>query len=190
MMRQRNQARLKAAKYGCQILACILCLLGIICITLSGLPSQDLFLAGCILMLLYGIMRIVGFFSHDLYCLAFQHGLASGVLMIVLSVIGLCVQQTAATQFPFGIGLLILLDGLLTLQTVKDAREFGIKIWQPMLVLALATSLLGFIMVMFWLCGQSLGRTLIGFGLIADSVMNLCVVQTTVSRLSARKHEI
>ena len=40
-----------------------------------------------IILILFGIVRLIGFFSKDLYRLAFQYDLAFGILMVTLGII-------------------------------------------------------------------------------------------------------
>ena len=42
-----------------------------------------------IILIAYGIVKIIGYCSEDLYNLAFQHDLACGVFLIVVGVITL-----------------------------------------------------------------------------------------------------
>ena len=39
-----------------------------------------------IILILFGIVRLIGFFSKDLYRLAFQYDLAFGILMVIMLV--------------------------------------------------------------------------------------------------------
>lgn len=78
------------------------CIAGLI---ICSLFLSDLFAVGMILII-YGIVKVIGYFSDDLYCLAFQYDLACGLFLIAMG--------------------MILLDALLKIQISKDARKFGL----------------------------------------------------------------
>ena len=64
--------------------------------------------------------KIIGYCSEDLYNLAFQHDLACGVFLIVVGVITLGCNLRIQSYLTPALGLLILLDAVLKLQTVKN----------------------------------------------------------------------
>ncbi|MFQ9732082.1 MAG: hypothetical protein ACLT8X_11075 [Mediterraneibacter faecis] len=41
----------------------------------------------------YGIIKMIGYFSKDLYCLAFQYDLACGIFLIILGVVALSIRN-------------------------------------------------------------------------------------------------
>ena len=58
----------------------------------------------------YGIIKIIGYFSKDLYCLAFQYDFACGVFLIVLGMIVLCIKNYKDGYLLAGLGIFILLE--------------------------------------------------------------------------------
>ena len=74
-----------------------------------------------------GIIKIIGYFSKDLYRLAFQYDLAFGILRIILGII-FCTHTAGVVNLFFtAMGILVLVDGLFRIQLAVDAREFGIS---------------------------------------------------------------
>jgi len=74
-MRMRSTAPMRTAKIGYIAVSALLCILGIMLIVI---PSFSINLLGniCgILMLLFGAVKLTGYFSKDLYRLAFQYDL-------------------------------------------------------------------------------------------------------------------
>ena len=61
-----------------------------------------------IMLIVYGLIKILGYFSRDIYCLAFQFDLAFGVLLAAVGII-IIVRRNVVVNLIFGIfGLLIL----------------------------------------------------------------------------------
>ena len=83
----RSVKALRTAKIGYIIISAILCALGIL---LIAKPDMSLSLIGVIVgivLIVFGVIKLIGYFSKDLYRLAFQFDLAFGILLIALSVV-------------------------------------------------------------------------------------------------------
>ena len=83
-MSPRSVAPMRAAKIGYIIISVALCVLGIVLIAVPGFSAKALGIICGILLILFGAVRIAGYFSRDLYRLAFQYDLPLGFLLIAL----------------------------------------------------------------------------------------------------------
>lgn len=82
----RSVAPMRIAKWGYILVSAFMCLLGA---ALIFRPEFSENLLGSIfgrLLILFGGVRLVGYFSKDLYRLAFQYDLAFGILGIVIGI--------------------------------------------------------------------------------------------------------
>ena len=73
-MRRNNI--LRAAKIGYILISIALCVLGVIVIAVPDYSAVLLCRIGGIIMVLFGGVKNLGYYSKDLYRLAFQHDLA------------------------------------------------------------------------------------------------------------------
>ena len=94
-------------------------------------------------LILTGAVRTLGYFSNDLYRLAFQYDLAIGGLSTILGVLIFMYPDNVPELLPYVLGTYIILDGLFKLQTAFDAKQFGMKKWIGLLVSAAAVSVCG-----------------------------------------------
>ena len=82
-----SSGTLKIARNGYIVIADVFCALGIF---LMAVPDKAVIiicvLAG-ILFIADGIIKIIGYFSRDFYCLAFQFDLGFGILMIAVGIL-------------------------------------------------------------------------------------------------------
>ena len=85
-------------------------------------------IVGGTILIAYGIIKVIGYFSNDLYCLAFQYDLGCGLFLAVVGVIVLVRNLHIQEYLMPGLGLLILMDSLMKVQTAKEARLFEIKL--------------------------------------------------------------
>ena len=78
---------MKTAKFGCAASSVLFCIFGILLMIFPGISISLIgTLVGCS-MIVFGIFKIIGYFSKDLFRLAFQYDLAFGILLAVLGVI-------------------------------------------------------------------------------------------------------
>lgn len=76
--------KLKAVKYTYSVFACALIAFGLTVLCRAGVPEHAFMLAGGVLMIGFGIVRILGYFSKDILQLAFQFDLILGIASAVL----------------------------------------------------------------------------------------------------------
>ena len=131
------------------------------------------------IMLAYGLVRIIGYFSKDFYCLAFQYDLALGILLMALGVITI-VQRHQTESLYLTFGLLVLIDGLLRIQLARDGKGFGLETWKIILVLAIAASFFGCLMIISLGFSENVRHILFIAALVIDGIMNHFIMVTAV----------
>ena len=90
---------------------------------------------------LLGVARALGYFSNDLYRLAFQYDLALGSLALILGVLFIISPDHVQIALPYMIGVYVLIDALFKIQTAVDARAFGMKHWWGLMLTAVLIAL-------------------------------------------------
>ena len=75
----------------------------------------------------HGIMRLVGYFSGDLYRIAFQFDLALGIASILLGIVIVCNATAFISLVHILIGIFTLVTGTLQVQSSVDAKRFGVS---------------------------------------------------------------
>ncbi len=166
--------QVKIARDGYILLSVIFYIAGIACILLPDAPARAAAVIGGWILILYGIIKIIGYFSRDLYCLAFQYDLACGALLILLGILVLAFHGLFQGYLLAGMGALMLLDSLLCIQTSLDARRFGIRTWWVILLASVLTAVLGSVLIVTG------SQTLAGCALLAEGFMRQYIVQCTV----------
>lgn len=99
-----------------------------------GTAISRYLIGSCFIVL--GIARVLGYFSNDLYRLAFQYDLALGGFCAVFGVLCIISPDNIQQVLPYTIGVYVLIDSLLKLQTAFDAKAFGMKHWFGLLISA------------------------------------------------------
>ena len=134
-----------------------------------------------ITLLAYGTIKIIGYFSEDLFCLAFRYDLAFGLLLLALGVVVLMKQTAMMGHLMPGLGWATLLDGFFKIQMSEEAKKFGLKHWSVLTAAAILTSLMGGFLIVD-LFGPEIQRLLIALALLAEGAMNRCAVKLTVKK--------
>lgn len=86
-MKMRSVTPMRIAKTGYIIMSAVFSSAGILFIACPELSLRILGRALGIAMILFGCIRLVGYFSRDLFRLAFQYDLEFGILLIALGAI-------------------------------------------------------------------------------------------------------
>ena len=175
-----SSGTLKIARNGYIVMAVIFCALGIFLMAdPEGAMKIICVLAG-ILFIADGIIKIIGYFSRDFYCLAFQFDLGFGILMIAMGVL-ILVRRESLLRLIFVIfGLLILADALLRIQMSVEAKKFGLNLWWGILIIAVVTGVFGMLLLIDPAGGAKLTVIFTGIAFLLEGILKLCVVIYTV----------
>ena len=182
--------RIKAAKTGYIIISILLCVLGIVLIAVPDFSVTLLCVLGGGIMMLFGLVKIIGYCSKDLYRLAFQFDLAFGILFVVLGFILIIRTDAMVNLICIVMGICVLADALLKIQISIDSRAFGIKKWWLILAMAILTGVAGFLLI--FRPSESIQIILILFGivLITEGVLNLTTILTAVKIIRHQMPEV
>ena len=171
----RSTKMIRAAKIGYIILSAIFCGLGIL---LMADPGMSVALIGDIVgivLVAFGIIKLVGYFSKDLYRLAFQFDLAFGILLIAMGLVLLIKPESAMNILCIILGIEIIADGLFKIQTSLDARRFGLNTWWLILSLAIIAGAIGAVLIFYPSESVRALTWVLGLSLLVEGVLNLCV---------------
>ena len=153
--------RIKAAKIGYIMISILLCVLGIVLIAVPDFSVTLLCRLGGGIMVLFGLVKIVGYCSKDL-------------VNLICIVMGICV----------------LADALLKIQISIDSKAFGIQKWWLILAVAILTGAAGFLLVLRPSESAQVVMILLGVTLITEGVLNLITILTAVKIIRHQLPEV
>ena len=133
-----------------------------------------------IILIVYGIIKIIGYLSDDLYCLAFQYDLGCGLFLIVTGILVLACNLHIWQYLSRGLGFLILLDSLMKMQMSKDAREFGLQSWKLILIFSAIAGLFGILIVVRPFRNDVMLHMMTSCGLLMEGALNHLVAKDAV----------
>ena len=179
-MKMRSVAPMKIAKIGYIVMSVLFCAAGVLFIAMPEMSTEIIGVCIGIAMILFGIVKLIGYFSKDLFRLAFQFDLEFGILMIILGVIVLINPENLMVFICIALGISILLDGLFKIRIAMDSRQFGIKSWWLILSLAIVTGVIGVFLIVESVIGSQILSVLLGLTLLSEGILNLYTVISTV----------
>lgn len=141
-----------------------------------------------VMSLILGAAKILGYFSNDVYRLAFQFDLAIGALYIVLGVMSFFLYENILITISVAAGVFVIVDALLRLQTAIDLKRFGMKGWQAMIIAGTFVALTG-ICIIVAANRNFMVNVVLGAAFIADGMLDVWTTVHTV-KVRARKKNL
>ena len=170
---------IKNAKTAYIAVSVVMIILGLLLVLFPALSALTLcYIVGAVVTI-FGAVKLLSYFSRDLFRLAFQFDFALGAGILIL-----LHPTNVVNVMPVIIGVFVLLDGSFKIQTARDAKIFGLHGWWGILVLAILTCLGGLFLIINPFSGAVALMILLGATLIMDGIQNLCVVAYTVKASS------
>ena len=90
--------KLRLARDGYILMSIAFYVAGLTYMFLPEISPLTICITSGIVLIVYGIIKVIGYCSNDLYCLAFQYDLACGLFLMVLGVIMLSCNQRIITH--------------------------------------------------------------------------------------------
>lgn len=181
---------IKTAKIGYIVMSSLTIILGMVFMIFPKFAMRFIGIMLGIALIIFGIVRIIGYFSKDLFRLAFQYDFAFGVLLIILGATMILKFNYLFNFLCVLLGVCTLTDGLFKIQIAIDSQKFGIKQWWLTLTVALMTVGIGLVLLF---CPESGAKTitiLIGLALLLEGILNLSVVITSVKIVRNQKPDV
>ncbi len=180
----------KAAKWGYIISSLIFCVAGSLLIIFPGISATVFCYVAGGLLIACGIIKIIGYFSKDLYRLAFQFDLAFGILSTIVGLVMIFFPTGVISILHFVVGILVLTDSLFKIQTSIDAKRFGLTQWWLIAIVAILAGAFGLFLMINPFSGAVLMMILIGIALLMEGILNLCVAVYAIKVMKAEKPNI
>ena len=184
---KQNNAVVRSAKIINLISASLMIVAGVLLMTINSMEeivAQRIMLG--ILFALTGGAKIFGFYSNDLYRLAFQYDFAFGIFCEILALLLIFSPEQNYGVLHLLVVVYVLFDALLKVQMSLDARHFGMKCWGVILGTALGLVAAGAFAAVALQADLLRALFPVGLALAMDGMENCWVTAYTV-RIRAKK---
>lgn len=123
--------------------------------------------------LVHGIMRVVGYFTGDLYRNMFRFDLALGIASILLGLVIVCNATGFISLIHIMIGIFILVTGTMQIQSAVDAKRYALPKWGLLLFGAIVTMAIGVLLILWPFEGTLTIICVFGVALIVEGIENM-----------------
>ena len=186
----RSVTPMRVAKIGYIIMSVLLCVFGVLLIADPDISLSVIGIVCGALFIVFGLVRLVGYFSKDLYRLAFQYDLAFGLLMIALGIIMLLSPESLMNFICIALGLSIFADGLFKVQIAIDSKRFGLSTWWLIMALAVITVVVGIVLVARPSDSSRVLIVLMGVSMLCEGLLDLGTVITAVKIIKHQQPDV
>lgn len=183
----RSVMPIAAAKAINLLVAFCLCVFGLLVIFIPDMSGYSIWLATGIFMIAFGVVKLLGYFSKDLYRLAFQYDLQLGFIFLVLGIVILASASRAINYICIVFGISIFIDSIFKIKISVDAKKFGIKAWFIILIFAVTACIFGIILLFRPSDNERVWSVLFGCAFCVDGVLNLIEKLSTVKIIKHQK---
>ena len=166
---------IRFAKTGYLILSALFCAMGIVLLSWPSISIQVISRVAGAMLVSMGIVKLIGYFSKDLYRLAFQHDPALGLLAIALGLVLLLRYNIVVNALCLILGVEMITEGLFKVQTALDARRFGLNTWWLIFALAVIVGAVGVCLIVCPFEGARTLARLAGASLLIQGALGLSV---------------
>ena len=98
--------------------------------------------------IIIGATGIYGYFSNDMYRLAFQLDFALGIFNVIFGILLIINPVQLSVLLPTAVSILTILDGTNKSQMALEGKNFGISKWYWVLISAILEILVGVVLIM------------------------------------------
>ena len=162
-------------KRGTLVTSIVCVVLGLVLLLVPGLA---LHLVGKLLgalVFIYGIMNVISYFRSDGIHPVFRFGLVYGVVFALIGALLFNRSGAVASIVPLVFGIVLLVNGVSSLQSALDLKRMRYGRWWLSLGTALVTLILGLILVFNPFGTAALLVRIIGAVLVYQGISNLLV---------------
>ena len=138
--------------------------------------------------IIIGVTGIYGYFSNDMYRLAFQLDFALGIFNVIFGILLIINPVQLAVLLPTAISILTLLDGGNKSQMALEGKNFGISKWYLVLLSAILEIAAGIVLIL-WAYHELDVRAWMGIAMGLVGVTNFWTTMYTV-RVRNTTHRI
>ncbi len=179
-MKRRSVTPMRIAKSGYIVTSIAFLVIGILLISSPHISTIVIGRMMGIAMIIFGAVKLVGYFSKDLFRLAFQFDLEFGILLMVVGLIALIHPVNIINFLCIALGVSMFADAMFKIRISADSRKFGIGSWWLILMMAIVTGLAGLLLIIRPSEGAEVLTVLLGISVLSEGILNLCVAISTV----------
>ncbi len=183
----KSEMPTRAAKTAYITMSLIYCALGFTLIIYPNFSAKTVGILCGASMIIFGAVKISGYFSKDLFRLAFEFDLATGIMLIALGTVVIIKPDAFLNLLCVILGITVLIEALFKIQVAVDSKRFGIKRWWLIMSVAILSGICGTLLVFRPDESMVFMLVLLGISLLSSGILDLITVLTAVKIVNNRQ---
>ena len=155
------------------LLAIASLVVGLLVLIFPGTSARLICLLCALLLILYGALHIVLYFVRKAPEDLFRHDFAKGLICLLAGIYLLLHPEILLDVLPVALGLVVVVDSIIKLQKAFDLIRLGNERWWIVLLFAIATAILGLLMLVNPFNYPATLMAFIGVGLVINGATDL-----------------
>ena len=180
---------IRIAKYGYIVMSVLFCVAVILMLVKPDLSVNAIGLCAGLSMIGFGAVKLIGYYSKDLFRLAFQYDLQFGILLMILGIITLFNPGDVMNFVCVTGGICIIAGCLFKVGISLEAKRFGIREWWITTLLAGLAGIIGIMLVLRPAEAMNTMAAILGMAMLAEGLLNICVALSLVKIVKNQKTE-
>ncbi|WP_343207892.1 HdeD family acid-resistance protein [Anaerolentibacter hominis] len=164
---------LKTFKKNYVVVAVLYMLFGLVLLIWPEMSLMTICYSFGVITIVFGIVRLIGYFVKDSFVSAFRYDLVIGVLAVAAGIFILIKPDFIASILPVVLGIFIIVSSMIKLQNALDLKRFHYDNWWVVVIFAVLTTVLGIIIIVNPFEAAKMAMMFVGVALAVDGVLSL-----------------
>lgn len=167
-----------------------LMVLGLIMVIFPEQSNDIIIIAIGIALCIWGILRLVSYFSHDSLEIFGSFSLVQGASLIGFGIFFIVCPSALQIFLATSLGIIIIIGGVMKLQYAVDMIRLKVSYWWISLVTAIITIALGVISLINPFTVSKWLMLFIGIAFLANGILDLVSVILLSNRIKAKSNDM
>ena len=189
-MHTRSVTSIRIAKYGYIFMSVLFCVAGILMLLKPGISVETIGLFAGLSMIVFGVIKLIGYFSKDLFRLAFQYDLQFGILLIILGVITIFKPGDVMSFVSITGGVCVIINALFKIGISLEAKRFGIREWWLTALFSCIAGIMGILLVGRPAEAMNIMVMITGIAFLIEGLLNISVALSMVKIVKNQRSEL
>ena len=168
----------------------LFCIAGIFMMIKPDISAQAIGLFAGLSMIVFGVIKLIGYFSKDLFRLAFQYDLQFGILLVILGVITLFNPGDVMSFVSITGGVCVIINCLFKISISLEAKKFGIREWWITVLFSCAAGIMGILLVGRPAEAMNIMVTITGMAFLLEGLLNISVALSLVKIVKNQRSDL
>lgn len=189
-MDTRSVTSIRVAKYGYVFMSVLFCAAGVLMLLKPGISVHAIGLFAGLSMIIFGVIKLIGYFSKDLFRLAFQYDCQFGILLVILGAVTLFNPGDVISFVSITGGVCVIINSLFKIGISLEAKKFGIREWWLTAFFSCSAGIMGILLVGRPAEAMNIMVMIIGIAFLVEGLLNISVALSLVKIVKNQRSEL